>query len=150
MKEKEKRKKKKTEANKAKMKEKKRDYLGNFNSRVLSQTKYCNKSIIASYHFESWAFFKWQPSWFQPMESPKSNVARGSLSGVKLGERGEIYTPMLYTWTPIPSVDNLHGCHRSGNGHGKKTLQGQGNVREFYSRSGKIGILKKSQPGREN
>ena len=31
----------------------------------------------------------------------------------------------------------LHGCHRSGNG--------QGNVREFYSGSGKIGILKKRQ-----
>ena len=27
----------------------------------------------------------------------------------------------------------------------KKILQGQGNVREFYSGSGKIGILKKSQ-----
>ena len=30
-----------------------------------------------------------------------------------------------------------HGCHRSGNG--------QGNVREFYSGSGRIGILKKRQ-----
>ena len=28
---------------------------------------------------------------------------------------------------------------------GKKILQSQGNVREFYSGSGKIGILKKSQ-----
>ena len=28
---------------------------------------------------------------------------------------------------------------------GKKILQGQGNVREFYSGSGKTGILKKSQ-----
>ena len=27
----------------------------------------------------------------------------------------------------------------------KKILQGQGNVREFYSGSGKVGILKKSQ-----
>ena len=27
----------------------------------------------------------------------------------------------------------------------KKVLQGQGNVREFYSGSGRIGILKKSQ-----
>ena len=38
-----------------------------------------------------------------------------------------------------------HGCHRSGNGQGKKILHGQGNVREFYSGSGKIGIWKKSQ-----
>ena len=35
--------------------------------------------------------------------------------------------------------------HRSGNGQGKKILQGQGNVREFYSGSGKISIFKKSQ-----
>ena len=34
-----------------------------------------------------------------------------------------------------------HGCHRSGNGQGKKILQGQGNVREFYSGPGKIGIF---------
>ena len=40
----------------------------------------------------------------------------------------------------------MHGCHRSGNGQGKKKiLQGQGNVREFYYGSGKIGIFKKSQ-----
>ena len=36
-----------------------------------------------------------------------------------------------------------HGCHRSRNRG--KIIQGQGNVREFYSGSGKIGILKKSQ-----
>ena len=30
-------------------------------------------------------------------------------------------------------------------GQGKKILQGQGNVRQFYSGSGKIGILKKSR-----
>ena len=39
----------------------------------------------------------------------------------------------------------IHGCHRSGNGQGKKILEGQGNVRKFYSGSAKIGILKKSQ-----
>ena len=38
-----------------------------------------------------------------------------------------------------------HGCHRSGNGQGRKIRHGQGNIREFYSGSGKIGILKKSQ-----
>ena len=42
-------------------------------------------------------------------------------------------------------LTQIHGCHRSGNGQGKKILQGQGNVREFYSGSGKIGILEKSQ-----
>ena len=31
-----------------------------------------------------------------------------------------------------------HGCHKSGNGEGKKILQGQGNVREFYSGLGKL------------
>ena len=44
-----------------------------------------------------------------------------------------------------PVAPIRHGCHRSGNGEGKKILQGQGNVREFYSGSGKLGILKKSQ-----
>ena len=42
-------------------------------------------------------------------------------------------------------AEHCHGCNRSGNSQRKKVLQVQGNVREFYSVSGKIGILKKSQ-----
>ena len=42
---------------------------------------------------------------------------------------------------------HFHGCHRSGDDQEKKkkALQGQGNVREFYSGSGKIAILQKSR-----
>jgi len=35
-------------------------------------------------------------------------------------------------------------CHRSGNGQGKKIVQEQGKVKEFYFESGKIDILMKS------
>ena len=38
-----------------------------------------------------------------------------------------------------------HGCHRSGNGQGKKILQGRGKVSEFHFKSGKIEIFGRSQ-----
>ena len=39
----------------------------------------------------------------------------------------------------------MHGCHSSGNGQGKKILQGQGKVRRFNFESEKIDILMKSR-----
>ena len=55
----------------------------------------------------------------------------------------QIFIPYLYN--SCSTKCNVHGCHRSGNSQGKKTLQGQGKVREFHFESGKIYIFEKSQ-----
>ena len=54
---------------------------------------------------------------------------------------------MAFLCSLFSVMGNLnHGCYRSGNGQGKKILQGQGKVREFPFNLRKIEVFGRS-PG---